>query len=270
MRLKSNSDDPLEEFPEWSTELRNAMTADVDPLVVAETAQLGAETAAAASLTVAAGTAAGGLTGGTTTMTTATMSAASAAKGTIASTLSGKLAAVILASAAVTGGLAVTGNLPGISEPEVPAATVTKTVPTIVDTVSGTVSLELAGETLSVVDIEPLAGWSATVVTDTASELTILFEGTEELVTVDAIVDEAGEIVTTVTSSTAVGVGGDAGVSGASELEVGVGTDTDLGGNATIGVSGDAAVDQGVQSEAGDVALEGGIAVDGSAGLVIN
>lgn len=199
MRLQSHSDDPLEEFPEWSEMLKRSVVRDLDPLAAAEAAQQAARVAAAASLTLAAGASGAAISGGTT-MTSATMSAATAANASILSTLGGKIGAAVLATAMVTGGAVITGAISTDAATDIaPITTTVDQALKVVETTSGSLSLDIDEDGLRIVDMAALPGWTATVTNQTASELSVMFSDAANSVTVDATVNEAGAIVTEIT-----------------------------------------------------------------------
>lgn len=206
MRLQSHSDDPLEEFPEWSEMLKRSVVRDLDPLVAAEAAQQAAQVAAAASLTLAAGASGAAISGGTT-MTSATMSAATAANASILSTLGGKIGAAVLATAMVTGGAVITSTISTDGATDTaPITTNVDQALKVVETTSGSLSLDLDQDGLRIVDMVALPGWTATVTNQTASELSVMFSDDASTITVDAIVDRAGAIVTEITSQSSAAI----------------------------------------------------------------
>lgn len=270
MSQQSQSHDPLEEFPEWSANLKASVIPDLDPLAVAETAQLAARAAAAASLTTAAGSTGAIISGGTSTMTSATMSAATATNVSILSTLGGKIGAAILATAVVAGGAAVTGNLavPATSDVAPVTSLLDGTVDgtvKIVETASGSLSLDLTDEGLQIIDLVALEGWTATVTNQTTSELSVAFSDATGTVTVDAAIDEAGAIVTTVSDKVAAQVDEARNLLPEPVLEApqvggnaGAGTDITIG----AGVAGDSTAGSAEGSAQTDVSIDTGLSLN--------
>lgn len=217
MRLPSTPQnpaaDPLSEISDWADTLQGAVVTEIDPQLAAATAQqaAAASIAAAASLATVAGTTAGAATGGTT-MTSATAAYSGAAS--IFSSLGSKIAAGVLATATVTGGLAATGNLPdtlqnasadlaGHIGVEVPRPDLTKLVEMVDVGTAGTVSLEVTDGVLSVVDLAAFAGWQADIKEQADGAVEVIFASADEVVTMTAAVAADGTIQSSVTAPTA-------------------------------------------------------------------
>lgn len=171
-------------------------------------------------------------------MTTAT--AAAQVTSAASSFLSVKnLIAALSASAVLTGGVAVTGNLPDSAQTvaadlgariglELPRPVQFEITENVQVGSAGTVQLGVRDGAISIVDVEGAAGWEVGSTTETDGGATIELISDGAIATLSATIGATGEIVTEVITQ---GSAGEGGATAEGEAETGAGAEAGTDGS---------------------------------------